>query len=111
MSWRAIIRAEEWTGSELLYLLYEAEGKVRLATPGPDGVLLLTEYSEGDPQPAPFLRLRGPLAREIFPAIVAELSGKGWERPSESTLRGKVEAMGAHLADLRRLLKLDRKAS
>jgi hypothetical protein len=44
------------------------------------------------------------LADEVFPAIVDALEKKGFERPSESMLRGENGALKAHLQDLRAIL-------
>ncbi len=50
------------------------------------------------------LTMRGDIAKEILPALTEALSKKGFPTVNENTLRGKIEAMSAHLEDMRKLV-------
>jgi hypothetical protein len=112
MGFRAHVVNEGWTDAQLLYVVEETgEGKVFTLTIGAGGKLERSEPLETDAgvegKAKPMMRLPGPLARSVFPAIVEALSANGFERAAESTLRGRCEAMDAHLQDLRHMLKLN----
>lgn len=105
MSMKAYVVNEDWSGRNILYVIQTIDNK-RFALSVNGDTLTRTEIEEGQENAPALLRLNGPMAQSIFPAIVAALSAKGFERPSESTLRGRCEAMAHHLSDLRHILKL-----
>lgn len=109
MRMRAHVVSKDYTDLQELWLLEErSEFDLLNINLGEDGVFTLTKIDEhaSNSDLKPFLSMRGPMARAAFPAIIEALSKNGFERPSESTLRGRCEAMDAHLQDLRTLMKL-----
>lgn len=94
-----------------VYIFQYGDREQHYLSLGPDGVVTAKTFKEtareGDADgPKPFFSLPGYMSKEVFPALVEALGAKGFDRPSESTLRGENGAMCNHLADLRTLLKL-----
>ena len=90
-----------------LYVLRYANDKTFSITLNEKGEYQELEMEQGRSDWPPCLfTIRGNISSTILPAIVEALADKGFDRPSESTLRGKCEAMSAHLEDMRTLLKL-----
>ncbi len=70
-----------------------------------EGSLSWEKVGEMERANAPTMRLPGPVARSLFPALVkaCQLDGR-FPLDSEATLRGKLEATEFHLSDMRLLL-------
>jgi hypothetical protein len=102
---RAYVESKPWADQEVLYLVLQGGEQTKVLRLNSEGDVI-AEPIQNTAEVPPFLTLRGQWAREVFPAIIAALTKKGYELPSESQLKGKCEAMSAHLADLRQMLKL-----
>jgi hypothetical protein len=105
---KVYLRDEDWTGNRTVYVIEEMNGgELYSLSPNGDGTLVRSRLQENSAErPKPFLSVPAHLAPTLLPALVEGLAQGGFDRPSESTLRGENGAIKAHLSDLRQMLKL-----
>lgn len=108
VSWRVYVKDNDFETNLSLYIIEDRDGRLFSMHDGVGGNHILTEIKDGETSvnvPC-LMRLPRHLAKTVFPAIIDGLSQAGFEKPSESFLKGRCDAMSLHLSDMRKLLKL-----
>lgn len=103
--WKVRLERPITTGRINVYLLRYSRGFVEIMQP--EGLIIrLQEGAVTPPDLKPTFVLSGIESRSMMIALAEALDQEGIKTPEDLKIRGTLEAMKAHLADLRQLLKL-----